>query len=625
MSRRFVSSQKLSETPAAIFVITQDEIRRSGAGNVPDLLRMVPGLEVAQIDANIWAIGTRGFNERFSNKMLVMIDGRSVYSPLFGGVYWDNQDVVLEHIDRIEVIRGPGGSLWGANAVNGIVSIITKPAESTQGTSLTAGIGTLEPASATVRYGGKVGGLGFFRVFSTYTKSSGGVDAGGGSTPDGWHLLHGGFRSDLQLRQQDSLTVEGDLYSGSFGELLNLPILTAPYSETNPGLIEPAGGNVLTRWTHTLSNGARTELQAYYSLDDREATERPDRRVTADVDFQYHFRFNEKHEVVWGLGYRLYQVSMPATPYLSYSPSRQSETLFSAFLQDEYSLRPDRVHLVAGIKLEHNPYTGLEAQPSLGLVWTPAASQTIWLAVSRAVKTPSILNLSMQRPLSVSPSPDGPILTTLVGNPNYKPENLLAYESGYRFQLGRRFSIDATGFVNSYNDVETNETLPDQIPSQANPPYIVTPTQWADNLSGITYGAEIAATWHVVPRWSLSGTYSWLKLKMRQNAASNDVSTGPSFNGEAPTNQFGARSSLRLCKNVDWNTWSEYVGALPADGVPSYVRLDSNLQWHAGEYTRFDVGGQNLLTPHHPEFLVGNGAIATEVRRSLFVRMTFAF
>jgi iron complex outermembrane recepter protein len=617
--------QRLSETPASIYVITRDEVRRSGASNIPDLLRMVPGLQVAQIDANIWAIGTRGFNERFSNKMLVMIDGRSVYSPLFGGVYWDSQDVVLEDIERIEVIRGPGGSLWGANAVNGIINIITKPAESTQGTLLTAGTGTLEPASATVRYGGKVGGIGFYRAFSTYTKNAGGADASGGPTPDGGHLLHGGFRSDLQLRKQDSLTVQGDLYSGSFGELLNLPIFTAPYAQTSPGVIQPAGGNLLGRWTHTLSSGARTELQAYYSLDDRDATERPDRRRTADIDFQNHFHFHERHDVVWGLGYRLYQMNMPATAYLSYTPGKQSETLFSAFLQDEYSLRPDRLHLTAGIKLEHNPYTGLEGQPSVGLVWTPAASQTIWVAVSRAVKTPSILNLSMQRPLSVDPGPDGLVLTTLVGNPNYKSENLLAYEGGYRLQLSRRFSIDATGFVNSYDHVETNETLPDQIPPQANPSYTMAPTQWANNLFGTAYGAETVATWSVVPRWSLSGTYSWLKLKMRQNAASNDLSTGPSFNGEAPTNQFGARSSLRLCKNVDLNTWSEYVGGLLADQVPSYVRLDSNLQWHTGEYTRIEVGGQNLLTPHHPEFLVGNGAIATEVRRSFFVRMTLAF
>jgi iron complex outermembrane recepter protein len=617
--------QRLSETPAAIYVITREEIRRSGATNVPDLLRMVPGLEVAQIDANIWAIGTRGFNERFSNKMLVMIDGRSVYSPLFGGVYWDSQDVVLEDIDRIEVIRGPGGSLWGANAVNGIINIITKPAESTQGTLLTVGTSTLEPASATVRYGGKVGGIGFYRVFSAYTKDAGGIDASGGSTPDGWHLLHGGFRSDLQLRKQDSLTVQGDLYSGSFGELLNLPVFASPCAETNPGVTKPAGGNLLGRWTHTLSSGAHTELQAYYSLDDRHATERPDSSGTADIDFQYHFHFHERHDLVWGLGYRLYRMDMPATPYLSYTPGKQSETLFSAFLQDEYSLRPDRLHLIAGVKLEHNPYTGLEAQPSLGLVWTPAASQTIWVAVSRAVKTPSILNLSMQRPLSVDPSPNGLVLTTLVGNPNYKSENLLAYESGYRLQLSRRFSIDVTGFVNSYDHVETNETLPDQTPPQANPAYTVVPTQWANNLFGTAYGAEIATTWSIVPRWSLSGTYSWLKLKMRARAASNDLSTGPSFNGEAPANQFGARSSLRLCKNIDLNTWSEYVGGLPADGVPSYVRLDSNLQWHAGEYTRIDVGGQNLLTPHHPEFLVGNGAIATEARRGFFVRMTFAF
>lgn len=616
--------QKLSDTAAAIYVITQEEIQRSGATSIPDLLRMVPGLEVAQIDANIWAVGTRGFNERFSNKMLVMIDGRSVYSPLFGGVYWDDQNLVLEDIDRIEVIRGPGGSLWGANAVNGIINIITKSSQATQGTLVTINSGNLEPASASARYGGKVGKLGFYRVFSTFTKNSGGVDAGGESTADDWHLLHGGFRSDLQLRQHDSLSVEGDLYDGRFGELLNLPTFSPPYAESNLGYISPSGGDILGRWTHKLSSGASTELQASYSLDNRDATERPDHRSTIDIDFQYHLHLRQNHDVVWGTGYRLYQLDAPATPYLVITPSKQSETLYSTFLQDEYSLRPD-LHLIAGIKLEHNPYTGLVVQPSLGVVWKPTAHQTFWGAVSRAVKTPTILDLSMDRPLSVSPSPDGLVLTTLIGNPNYKNENLLAYEGGYRYQWRRRVSLDATGFINSYDDVETNETLPPQIQAQANPPYTLIPTQWANNLFGQTYGAEVAATWNVIPRWKLSGTYSWLKMKMGQNAASNDFGTGPAFNGEAPTNQFGASSSLRLLKNVDFNAWSEYVSALPADGVPSYVRLDSNLQWHVGEYTRIDVGGQNLLTARHIEYLVGNGAIATEVPRSFFVRMMFTF
>jgi iron complex outermembrane receptor protein len=255
-------------------------------------------------------------------------------------------------------------------------------------------------------------------------------------------------------------------------------------------------------------------------------------------------------------------------------------------------------------------------------MWTPVRKQAFWAAVSRAVKTPTIINTSMNRVLWVAPGGQGLIVSTLVGNPNYQSEDLLSYEAGYRLQA-KHFSLDATGFVNNYNDGETNENLPPQFQPQAQPPYTVMARQWANNLFGKTFGAEVAVTWNVVSRWKLSGSYSWLKMEMRQNARSNDFTTGPAFNGEAPTNQFGLRSSLQVIRNLQLNTWSAYVGSLPANGVASYIRLDSNFQWRVGERCRLDFGGQNLLTLHHTEYVVGNGAIPTDARRTFFTRFTF--
>ena len=619
--------EQVLDTPAAVYVVSREELRSAGARNIPDALRSVPGMDVNQINASTFDVGIRGFDERFSNKMLVMIDGRSLYSPIFGGIYWDSINLVMDDIDRIEVIRGPGGSLWGTNAVNGTVNIITRSSQGTQGLLLTEKSASDAPVSLTARYGGQVGRIGTYRIFSKYTDTFGNQDATGQWAGNAWHLLDGGFRSDLKLREHDALMLEGNIYSGSFGEPLTEPLLVAPFAAIVGGKNSVSGGSVLGRWTHTYVTGGETQLQVYYTKENRNATERPDNLDTADVDVQHHFHIASRQDIVGGAGYRYSQFYAPATPYLTLTPGSQHYPLFSAFIQDEIALVPRKLSLTAGGKTEHNRFTGFDFQPSLRMNWRPTAKSSIWVSVSKTVKIPNILNTSMYRLVSVGLGADGVDASTLVGNPKYRDEHLLAYESGYRLQL-KRVSIDATGFVNNYNDVETNENLAPVVHTG----YTEYPTQWANNLFGKSFGTEVAASWNVVPRWRMTASHSWLKLEMRANSQSNDTSTAIGFNTGTPTNHLGARSSYSLLKNLDFNTLAQYTGPLPsglggdsAPALPSYYRVDSNLQWHVGDYFRIDIGGQNLLYPRVAEYTVGNGAIPTLTPRDIFGRITFVF
>jgi iron complex outermembrane receptor protein len=619
--------EQVLDTPAAVCVVSREEIRSAGARNILDALRLVPGMDVNQIDASTFDVGIRGFDERFSSKMLVMIDGRSMYSPIFGGIYWDSVNLVMDDIDRIEVIRGPGGSLWGTNAVNGTVNIITRSSQATQGLLLTEKSASDAPVSLTARYGGQVGRIGTYRIFSKYTDAFGSQDATGQWAGDAWHLLHGGFRSDLKLREQDALMLEGNIYLGTFGEPLTRPLLVDSFVEAVGGKNSVSGGSVLGRWTHIYVTGQETQLQVYFTKENRDATERPDNLNTVDIDVQHHFHIGSRQDVVGGAGYRFSGFYAPATHSLTITPASQHYPLFSGFIQDELALVPKRFSLFAGVKSEHNRFTVFDLQPSLRLNWRPNENSAVWASVSKAVKIPNILNTSMYRPESASLGEDGVDLATLVGNPKYKDEHLLAYESGYRLQL-KRISMDTTGFVNNYNDVETNESLAPVI----HPGYTEYPTQWANNLFGKSFGAEVAAIWNVVPGWKIAASYSWLKMEMRANSRSNDTDTAIGFNTGTPTNHFGVRSSYALLKNLDFNALAQYTGPMPsglggdsAPALPSYYRVDSNLEWHVGEGIRIDIGGQNLVDPRRMEYVGGNGAIQTLSPRNIFARITYVF
>ncbi|MCP5005924.1 MAG: TonB-dependent receptor plug domain-containing protein, partial [Planctomycetes bacterium] len=381
--------QKLIDAASAIYVITQEDIRRSGATNIPDALRRVPGIQVAHINMNTWAITSRGLNSFLSNKLLVLMDGRSVYTPLFSGVYWDVQDTLLEDIDRIEVIRGPGASLWGDNAVNGVINIITKQAGDTQGGLLSTGYGNEQQGFGNLRYGNKIGNDAYFRVYSKYFNRDNAVDASGKKTNDSWHAQRGGFRIDWDIKKQDSLTVQGDIYDSKFGETAATVSLTSPFSNTINDDSKFAGWNVLTRWKHTFSEYSNFELQLYYDQTERESIKLREDRDTYDFDFQHRFKFGERQDVVWGLGYRLTHDNIRNSFDFSFNPDSRSMSLYSGFVHDEITLIEDKLRLTVGSKLSYNVFTGLEVQPNARLLWKPCERHSTWLSFSRAVRTPS--------------------------------------------------------------------------------------------------------------------------------------------------------------------------------------------------------------------------------------------
>src|SRR5579863_9245130 len=376
--------QSLSKVAAAIFVITQEDIRRSGATNIPDLLRMVPGLDVAQINGNTWAISARGFNLQFANKLLVLVDGRAVYTPLFGGVYWDTVDVPLEDIEQIEVIRGPGGTVWGANAVNGVINIITKSAAETQGGLITAGGGTRAEGFGIAQYGGKIKEDSSYRIFAKYLNDDDLPDLNGQNGNDGWHLLHGGFRTDTTLSAKDSLITEGDIYDGKEGATFVHSILSPPQDINVQALAILSGGNVLTRWSHTFSDRNDITLRFYFDTYNRGGPELDEFRDTVDFDFQDHIRLGARHDLIWGLGYRHTADETVGTIDQAVFPSDDAGSLFNVFVQDQITLESDRVALYVGSKVENSYFTGLDFDPSVRLAWTPSNRRTFWAAISRA-------------------------------------------------------------------------------------------------------------------------------------------------------------------------------------------------------------------------------------------------
>ncbi len=464
--------QKLSQVAAAIFVITQEDIRRSWATNIPDLLRMVPGLDVGQIDANTWAISARGFNSEFANKLLVLIDGRAAYALLFGGVNWDTQDVPLEDIDRIEVIRGPGGTIWGANAVNGVINIITKRAVDTPGVLAVAGGGTHEREFGTTQYGGKIGNHEDYRIFAKYLNVGHFDDPSGQNADDSWHQLHGGFRVDSELTDHDALTTQGDLYTGNEGSIIVHSILFPPYNVNVERVARFSGGNVLTRWKHGFSNGSDATLQVYFDRYTRSGPEAHEVRNTVDLDFQHHLGWGTRQDLIWGLGYRYSADQTVGTIDQAYLPANLSGQLFNFFVQDQITLKPDRLSLSAGAKLEDTYFTGFDLEPSARLAWTPNHRHTFWAAISRASQTPTRRRENLNVVLAALP---GPVEITLLGNPKVKSEHVIAYELGYRTQLNGKLSVDAASFFNVYHDVESAEPQPSFVDTNFTPPLLVRP------------------------------------------------------------------------------------------------------------------------------------------------------
>ncbi len=602
-------AQKVADAAAAVFVITQDDIERSGARSIPEILRMVPGLEVARIDENKWAIGSRGFNGRFDDKLLVLIDGRSVYTPLFSGVYWDVEDVPLEDIDRIEVIRGPGATLWGANAVDGVINIITKPAKATQGGFIKVEGGDTQITADSARYGGEIGTKGTYRVYGKYFDWKPSTDLAGQQGSDGWHQARGGFRSDWALSQADSLTVQGDVYSSRDGETITLPTLAPPYSSTFGNTGTYGGGNVLGRWTHSSSNNSSFSLQGYFDRTNYSDNNLfVDHESVFDIDFQHDFHLGEANEVVWGAGYRSIQDRNMPSFTVAVTPTSAQYNQFSAFVQDEITLLDQRLRVTIGSKFEHNAFTGFEFEPNFRALGNISKNQSIWVAVSRAVRTPALTEEGLRLNNAVVPpgappfNSPLPVIESIFGSNQFQSEDLIAYEVGYRVQATSSFSADIAAFYNNYTHLRTAEPGVAFVEGSPAPTDVVVPFVALNKMSGGTYGIEPYFDWKALPRWKLFGSYSYLRMRIHKDADSMDP-TADLPNGENPENQFYFRSALDLPGHLEQNLIVRYVDQLPAYNIGGYASLDGGIHWKAKPNLEFSFDGENWLNHRHIEFI----------------------
>ena len=620
--------QTTSQAAAAVFVISRDDIRRSGALNIPDLLRMVPGLDVAQINASKWAISARGFNGQYSNDLLVMIDGRAVYNPIFAGVFWDSQSIALENIERIEVIRGPGAAVWGANAVNGVINIITRSAADTQGGYVAAGAGNASTGSETIGYGGKVRGLGAYRAYAEGFQTNSLRTFAGLDGQDDWRFVHGGFRADTPLSAKDSLTTEGELYTGNAGELTSVPVSVQPPVTATLALRDRySGWNALTRWGHTISPRSDTSLQVYFDRTIRSDSTYNIGLNEFDVDFQHHVQPGTRQDIVWGLGYRVSSDS--STPFLRilFTPQDKRTQLFSSFVQDEIALRRDRLHLSLGARFERNSYTGFGVEPSGRLVWTPNSKNMVWGAISGAERTPSRTDTDVRVNYAALPGAGNlPILVSLFGNPNFKNERLTAFEIGYRNAWTSRFSLDSTVFYNRYRDLLSVEPGATGVETYPAPTHLLLPESFGNGLYGETHGIELFANWKVASFWTLSPGYTFFSMHLHPFAGSQDFTDSAATEGGSPDHQAQLRSSGRLPWNLQWNASAYFVNRLPAVSIPSYTRVDTGLIWHVGERLSMSVVGQNLLKDVHSEYAGPDSTVQPGmIRRAAYARIIWSF
>ena len=597
--------EKLSAAASAIQVITSDDIRRSGATSLPEALRLASNLNVAQKGSQGWAISARGFNTELGNKMLVMIDGRTVYSPLFSGVFWDVQDYLLADVDRIEVVSGPGATLWGSNAVNGVINILTKSAADTTGLYAETAVGDELQNMSSLRYGMKLSPNVNLRFYGKFVERDGGVFADGSDAPTDWESRRGGFRLDATPNPQNTLTFQGDIYDNNEGAVSREPTFVD-------------GGNLLGRWTHTFEDESEIVLQCYYDRANLSqyvrGTSTPSGRFrdqldTYDVDFQHRLRAGERHQIVWGLGYRRTHDVVDGAPALTFLPERLDQDLYSGFVQDEILLGAGW-SVTVGTKFSHNDYTGLEFEPSLRTQWEISPRHAVWASVSRAVRMPSRIDRDFRVP-ATSPFIDG--------GPDFESENVIAYEAGYRARIGSQVLVSLAAFYNRYDDIRSVGPAP----GAPAPLYI------QNNLEGHTHGLELDSTYEINPGWRVRAGYALLVESIQVKPGRVDLNNGLSETAD-PRNQFSLRSSWDLPRRFELDAGLRWVDELRVNGggapasVPAYWEMDVRLAWRPLEDLELSLVGQNILHDHHREYGAPSPT-REEIERSIYAKVAWRY
>lgn len=580
-----------SSAPAALQVVTSDDIQRYGASDFPEALRLADNLYIAQRGSSSWGISARGFNASVGNKLLVLMDGRIVYTPIFSGVIWNSQDYLMHDIDRIEVISGPGGTLWGENAVNGVINIVSKDARDTQGLYLEGGGGTWLKDFGGMRYGGTLATNVYYRVYGKYFDRGPEVYDDGSSAHDSWNRGQGGFRIDDYRSSQNNLTLQGDFYAGD--------TRVAPGGEGTPTFTGNAsGGNFLGRWTHTIHDDSDVVLQSYYDYAHLGAPFQSAPGVPAgiyrndvdtfDINFQHRFTVATRNRFIWGAEYRFYHYVDQPAPLVAFVPSTQNFNLGSGFVQDEIEL-PKDVFLTLGTKLEHNDYTGFEVEPNVRLHWDPTEKQMLWGAISRAVRAPARYDRDL-----FEPSPQfGTFLGT--SNSDFRSESVIAYELGYRAEMGHRVSGSISGYYNDYYDLRTIGLTHGGLP-----------VVFQNNLEGYTYGLELSTDYQPMDRWRLHFGYDYLIEHLRVKSGAFDIANGHNETAD-PRHQVFVRSSVDLPWNLELSAALRLIDQIQVNNgsaiatVPAYAELDARIAWHATKNLEVSLVGQNLLHDYHPE------------------------
>lgn len=567
--------EKLTEAASAIQVITGEDIRRSGATNVAEALRLAANLQVNQLSSSVWLVGARGFNNVFANKLLVMVDGRTIYTPLYGGVLWEQQNVLLEDIDRIEVVSGPGGTLWGPNAVNGIINIITKSSKETQGLYASVAAGTFVKDMAALRYGGKMNDKVYYKIYGQHFDRNATELSNGAKNTDAWNMSDGGFKINWDASSKDDISFQGDYYGGARKTV----VANSPLN----------GQHLLGKWNRSISGRSDLALQVYYDRYYREdaPTKSYDKMKTTDVDFQHRFSIKKRQNFVWGAGYRFVKddASFSNTASAGIVPRFKRLDLFTAFAQDEFFLT-DSLRLIVGTKLLHNVYTGWEWQPSARIAWIKNQT-TLWAAVTRAVRTPSRFDVDYYLPMTPQP----PTVPSVAGGPDFVSEKLLAYELGYRFQPNHVSSFSVATFYNIYNDVYSVEPKPGTLTYQIQ-----------NGSEATSWGLEFAGNYQVMRDWRLRGAYTYFKKDIHAKPGHN---FNPSYLGNDVRNQVMLQSILDLPAHFQFDIVGRYLDPLAKTfataAVAAYLTFDARLAYNLKGF-EIALVGQNLAKKNHTEF-----------------------